>query len=55
MFDSDLDRAGIGNTGRRVFLASAAAALGGLALWSWKKPRVFAAAAAVPASPKKSR
>jgi peptide-methionine (R)-S-oxide reductase len=51
MFESDLDREGIGNVGRRVFLASAAAALGGVALWSWKKPRVLAAASPVPGKP----
>jgi peptide-methionine (R)-S-oxide reductase len=47
MFDSDLDREGPQNVGRRVFLASAAAAVGGLALWQWRKPAVEAAAGAV--------
>ena len=51
MFNSDLDREGIGNVGRRVFLGSAAAALGGVVLWSWRKPRVLAAAAGVPGKP----
>jgi peptide-methionine (R)-S-oxide reductase len=41
MFDSDLDRKA---PTRRLFVASAAAALGGLALWSWKKPLSAAAA-----------
>ena len=31
---------------RRAFLASAAAAIGGLALWQWRKPTVLKAAAA---------
>ena len=38
MFDSDLEAKGALRT-RRMFLASAAATLGGLALWSWKKSR----------------
>jgi peptide-methionine (R)-S-oxide reductase len=41
MFDSDLDHKA---PTRRLFLASSAAALGGLALWSWKKPLSAAAA-----------
>jgi peptide-methionine (R)-S-oxide reductase len=36
---------GEGNASRRVFLAGAGAALGGALLWSWRKPRVIAAAA----------
>jgi peptide-methionine (R)-S-oxide reductase len=62
MFDSDLDRERLGHEGldregptnvrRRVFLASAAAAIGGLALWQWRKPRVLEAAAAAPKEPK---
>jgi len=43
MFDSDLDndrkRDSLVNLPRREFLTSAAAALGGLALWQWRKPR----------------
>src|SRR5258708_27007076 len=35
MFDYDLDRKA---PTRRLFLASAAAAVGGFALWSWKNP-----------------
>jgi peptide-methionine (R)-S-oxide reductase len=42
MFDSDLDRK---TPSRRLFLASAAAAVGGLALWSWKNPASVAASA----------
>ena len=34
------------NLRRRAFLASAAAAIGGLALWQWRKPSVLQAAAA---------
>jgi peptide-methionine (R)-S-oxide reductase len=41
MFESDLDRKA---PNRRVFLASAAAAVGGLAVWSWKRPVLAAAA-----------
>jgi len=33
------------NNGRRLFLIGASAALGGAALWSWRKPRVIEAAA----------
>jgi len=52
MFDSDLDRLtspnleGATDVRRRVFLGSAVAALGGLALWQWKKPAVLEAASA---------
>jgi peptide-methionine (R)-S-oxide reductase len=52
MFDSDLDRQGPANARRRAFLVSAAAALGGLALWQWRKPHVTEAAAAVKNEPK---
>jgi peptide-methionine (R)-S-oxide reductase len=38
MFNSDLEKEGVART-RRMFIASAAATLGGLALWSWKKSR----------------
>jgi peptide-methionine (R)-S-oxide reductase len=44
MFDSDLDRKA---PTRRLFLAGAAAAVGGLALWSWKNPSSVAASAAL--------
>jgi peptide-methionine (R)-S-oxide reductase len=49
MFDAELEAGSAGRT-RRMFLASAAATLGGLAWWSWKKSRVVkvAAAAGVP-------
>jgi peptide-methionine (R)-S-oxide reductase len=57
MFDSDLDRQetaceGPPNVRRRAFLVSAAAAVGGLALWQWRKPHVTEAAAAVAHEPK---
>jgi peptide-methionine (R)-S-oxide reductase len=56
MFDSDLDREptheGSTNLRRRAFLASAAAALAGLALWQWRRPAVSIAASAVPPEPK---
>jgi peptide-methionine (R)-S-oxide reductase len=45
MFNSDLDTKNPTNT-RRMFLASAAATLGSLALWSWRKSRVVEVAAA---------
>lgn len=52
MFDSDLDRKptheGASNPRRRAFLATAAAALGGLALWQWRRPSVLNAASALP-------
>ena len=52
MFDSDLDRQGPAKARRRAFLVSAAAGLGGLALWQWRKPHVTEAAAAVASEPK---
>jgi peptide-methionine (R)-S-oxide reductase len=50
MFDSDLDHAGRKNLNRRAFLTSVAAAVGGLALWSWKirRPAAVRAATAQP-------
>lgn len=47
MFESFQDRDGKGeaNVGRRAFLASAAAALGGALLWSWRKPHTIVAEA----------
>jgi len=46
MFDSDLDREGRGKMNRRLFLSSAAAAIGGLALWQWKMPLLLGAESA---------
>lgn len=55
MFDSDLDRvppAEPTNLRRRAFLASAAAALGSLALWYWKRPMISNAAPSTLPEPK---
>ncbi len=53
MFESDLGRDGPENVRRRAFLVSAAAAIGGLALWQWRKPSVLEAVASVaPGDPK---
>jgi peptide-methionine (R)-S-oxide reductase len=56
MFDSDLDRKatqdGSANLRRRAFLASAAAALGGVALWQWRRPAMLEAAPATASEPK---
>jgi peptide-methionine (R)-S-oxide reductase len=55
MFDSDLDReptADSPNLLRRAFLASAAVALGGLALWQWKRPTISNAAPSALPEPK---
>jgi len=55
MFDSDHETTNDGATDprRRVFLVSAgAAAIGGLALWLWKKPEVLEAAPAAVSEPK---
>jgi peptide-methionine (R)-S-oxide reductase len=46
MFDSNLDREGPDNSSRRLFLTSAAAAIGGLALWQWKMPALLGAESA---------
>jgi peptide-methionine (R)-S-oxide reductase len=51
MFDSDLDGKGLASQRRRVFLASAAAAIGGLFLWRWRKPRVLQTAVAAASEP----
>ena len=51
MFNSDLDRESATNVRRRVFLTSAAAAIGGLVFWQWRKPHALEAAAAT-AEPK---
>jgi len=49
MFDSDLDtKPETPNLRRRAFLASAAAAIGGLAIWQWRKPAILEAAPAQP-------
>jgi peptide-methionine (R)-S-oxide reductase len=52
MFNSDLDHESPTNPRRRAFLASAAATLGGLALWQWRKPHVLEAASAAASGPK---
>jgi peptide-methionine (R)-S-oxide reductase len=56
MFDSDLGREptheGETNPRRRAFLTSAIAALGGLALWQWKRPTISNASPAALAEPK---
>ena len=54
MFDSDHEATNAGSTNlrRRTFLASAAAAIGGLAIWQWRKPTILAAAHAAPGEPK---
>jgi len=41
MFDADLDREGPTKVRRRAFLAGAVAALGGLAVWQWRKAHVL--------------
>jgi len=46
MFDSDLDREVGAKMRRRAFLGSAAAAIGGLALWQWKMSKLFEVSAA---------
>ena len=51
MFDSDRTNDGSANLHRRAFLASAAAAIGGLALWQWRKPAILQAAGS-PGGPK---
>jgi peptide-methionine (R)-S-oxide reductase len=56
MFDSDFDSnkkpENSTNLRRRAFLTSAAAALGGLALWQWKRPRILEANAASASEPR---
>jgi peptide-methionine (R)-S-oxide reductase len=54
MFDSNRDTRNEGSTDvrRRVFLATAAATVAGLALWQWRKPSVLEAAPAVLPEPK---
>ena len=44
MFDSSDDHEQPVNVRRRAFLGSAALAIGGLALWQWKKPALLEAA-----------
>jgi peptide-methionine (R)-S-oxide reductase len=46
MFDSSDDHEQPVNVRRRAFLGSAALAIGGLALWQWKKPALLEAAPA---------
>ncbi len=50
MFESDLDQEKIGGRAnrRRAFLGSAVAAIAGLALWQWRKPRILEAAVPQP-------
>jgi len=50
MFESDLDQEGGKKLHRRAFLTSLAAAVGGLALWSWRmrRPAAVRAAASQP-------
>ena len=54
MFDSNRDTTNEGSTDvrRRVFLATAAATVAGLALWQWRKPVVMQAAPAASGEPK---
>jgi peptide-methionine (R)-S-oxide reductase len=52
MFDSELDKHSVASPQRRLFLGSAAAALGGLALWSWRRPHIVEALAAKAGPPK---
>jgi peptide-methionine (R)-S-oxide reductase len=54
MFDSNRDTRNEGSTDvrRRVFLATAAATVAGLALWRWRKPIVMQAARAASGEPK---
>jgi len=52
MFGSELDREDVQNPRRRIFLASAAAAIAGLALWQWRKPAILEAAAGSVGEPK---
>jgi len=51
MFDSNHDREEPVNVRRRAFLGSAAVAIGGLALWQWRKPATLEAAAATTGEP----
>jgi len=49
MFDSDFESNGqVGKAGRRGFLVLTASAVAGALLWSWRRPRVLAAAPAEP-------
>jgi peptide-methionine (R)-S-oxide reductase len=50
MFDN-FEKNNFSQPSRRLFLASAAAAVGGIALWSWKKPHVIEAASAASTTP----
>ena len=48
MFDTDVERDKVQKGGRRGFLVVAAAAAAGVVLWSWRRPKVLAVAAAAP-------
>jgi peptide-methionine (R)-S-oxide reductase len=48
MFEYDRDHQARRTRTRRTFLAGGAAAIAGLALWQWKKPRLMETAAAAP-------
>jgi peptide-methionine (R)-S-oxide reductase len=52
MFDSDPKKNRPVNRQRRIFLTSAAATIGGFALWQWRKPVVLEAGAASKGEPK---
>jgi peptide-methionine (R)-S-oxide reductase len=45
MFETNRQHESEVNTGRRVFVAGGAAALGGVLLWSWRKPHMVVALA----------
>ena len=51
MFDSDLEGNDVNQVRRRAFLAGAAAAIGGLAVWSWKTARMLQTVAAASQAP----
>jgi len=48
MFDTDVERDKVQKAGRRGFLVVGAAAAAGVVLWSWRRPKVLAVAAAAP-------
>jgi len=52
MFDSGLDKNSAASPQRRIFLGSAIAAVGGMALWAWRKPHMVEALAAKAGPPK---
>lgn len=51
MFDSDLDRQGVSNTRRRMFLIGTTAAVASVLLRLWNKPRMLRAVAAAAEGP----